>query len=268
VNRRGPLNRIKGIAHELSVLRRFKPTSWPRLAADILVVKAERLVAFPRATAPRTITMRNGTRLTYRRNRGDLQAIREIWLDEVYRPPPETQGLSQVVDLGANIGFTSLYLARHLPAASLVAVEPDPDNARLLRHNLMQNGINGMVIEAAVGPSDGTTTFLRDRASNLGRVSPDGELKVAMVSVATVLRELGPSTGRHLLKLDIEGGEEQLFTGDLGWLAEVDCLLAELHPEAADVDRITASLEIAGLRCRVPASSTDGPVAYWARSDR
>ena len=104
--------------------------------------------------------LRDGTRLTYRRNRGDIQAIREIWLDEVYSPPREAQGLPNVVDLGANIGFTSVYLARRLRPACIVAVEPDPENARILRRNLEQNDIHSIVIEAAVGPYDGTTGFL------------------------------------------------------------------------------------------------------------
>lgn len=67
------------------------------------------------------------------------------------------------------------------------------------------------------------------------------------------------------MKLDIEGGEEHLFTGDLGWLAEVECLLAEFHPATADIDRITGLLETAGLRCRLPTSADAGPIAYWAR---
>jgi hypothetical protein len=35
----------------------------------------------------RTIRVGNGVSLTYRLNRGDIQAIREVWVEECYRPP-------------------------------------------------------------------------------------------------------------------------------------------------------------------------------------
>ena len=54
---------------------------------------------------------------------------------QVYMPWPEASTLRQVVDLGANIGFTSIYLYRRLTVEYLIAVEPDPDNVRVLRQN-------------------------------------------------------------------------------------------------------------------------------------
>jgi len=75
---------------------------------------------------------------------GDIQAIREIWFMPTYLPPFRADRLDVVVDVGANIGFTNRVL-RPSPRAprTCVAIEPDADNARVLRRNLEQNGIRG-----------------------------------------------------------------------------------------------------------------------------
>lgn len=231
---------------------------------DILGSRALVYVRSPRASGTRTVEMRDGTLLTYRLNRGDVQAFREIWLDQAYRLPSEAQNLRRVVDLGANIGFTSVYLARALQPTALLAVEPDPDNARLVRRNLAQNGIEATVLEAAVGPVDGSCSFSRDDSSNLGRIAADGELTVDVVSIPTAMAQLNGAAGGTLLKLDIEGGEEALFAGELSWLGEFECVLAELHPAAADIERIMALLEDAGLRFQ--PGTPGGPPAHWMRN--
>ena len=51
-----------------------------------------------------------------------------------------------VLDLGANIGLASLYFRQSWPRASVVAVEPDVDNVKLLRLNA--SGVN--ILHAAI----------------------------------------------------------------------------------------------------------------------
>jgi FkbM family methyltransferase len=263
---RGPLAHVRGIAHELSVLRLFGLADWARLFGDILLFRVMRFARLPREDAPRTVNMRDGTVLTYRLNRGDIQVLREIWLDEVYMPPPEAAGLQTVVDLGANIGFTSVYLFRRLNARHVTAVEPDPANVRILERNLRQNDVCATVISAAVGPVDGLATFRRDRASNRGRLETDGDLNVSVISMNQLLNHVPQPDSRVFLKVDIEGGEEQLFTGDLSWLGRFDCLMAELHPEVADMRRITTLIEQAGLSFRL-GGGRGQPPSCWVRRE-
>jgi FkbM family methyltransferase len=264
-SRRGPLRRVAGIGHELSVLSRFRLAHWPRLFSDIVLFRVMRFVRLPWEDAARTVHMRDGTSLTYRLNRGDIQALREIWLDEVYLPPPEANALRQVVDLGANIGFTAVYLARRLGATHVVAVEPDPANVAILRRNLEQNAIRATVVDAAVSHFDGQASFRSERASNLGQLDVDGDTRVRVLSMASVNDRLPDTSGPALLKFDIEGGEEQLFTGDLSWLDRFDCVLAELHPGRTDLTRIAGLIEAAGLRSR-PAGR-GGTTSSWTRED-
>jgi hypothetical protein len=68
-----------------------------------------------------------------------------------------------------------------------------------------------------------------------------------MVDMATVLARL-PESRIDVLKLDVEGGEEALLSGEVGWLDRVDMIVAELHPHAVDVTAVIARIEAAGFR--------------------
>jgi FkbM family methyltransferase len=66
-------------------------------------------------------------------------------------------GLS-VLDVGANFGTETVsFLVRH-GVKRVIAVEPDPENARLLRANLALNGVEyrAQVLEIALSDADGT----------------------------------------------------------------------------------------------------------------
>lgn len=233
-------------AHRLVADRR----SFLRWSTDIIAYRLLR-VWRPQARARlRTITLADETRLTYRCNRGDLLTLREVWIDEVYRLP-RGECPRSFVDLGANIGLASVWFARTYRCELIVAVEPLPDNARLLRRNLQQNGIAATVLECAVGPLPGKSEFKPSEEPNSGRLAPDGELAVDVCSMDSVLAALGtPGGGADVVKIDIEGAEEALLGGDVGWLEKVGTVVAELHPDLADADGVVTALELAGLRRR------------------
>lgn len=245
--------RLAGIAREIGWATHLTVRSRPRYVADVLCYRLLRVVRLPRTNAPRTIVLRDGPVLTYRMNRGDIQAIREIWAGETYRPPVGDPALPVVVDLGANIGFTSVYFAWRHGARTVVAVEPDPDNARILRRNLAQNGVEAVVLEAAVGPTDGEARFSRTVDSNLGKVGETG-MKVQMLSMESVLRALGDRRV-DMLKIDIEGGEGPLLLGqDLPWMEQVDAVMIELHGDLIGDEKILDAVRLRGFDY-IPAGS-------------
>jgi len=69
---------------------------------------------------------------------------------------------SAIVDVGAHIGTTSIAALRRHGFGHAVAIEPDPDNVRLLRANVGLNGLHDRVtvLEGAVSDSAGTRRFL------------------------------------------------------------------------------------------------------------
>ncbi len=225
--------------------------SFARLALDCLLYRALKIGAVGQRDRERNVNLRGGVKLTYRLNRGDIQSLREIWYDQIYRLPFRAR-VETVVDLGANIGFTSVYLAKRYGARRVVAVEPDASNAGLARRNLEQNAIDGDVVEAAIGPADGTARFTAGADSNLGRVGAEGRA-VAMISMNTLCERHGLER-IDVLKMDIEGGEQQLLSGQTGWLSRVRSMIAEFHPDVVDYAGCVARIQDAGLRWIEPGS--------------
>lgn len=140
-----------------------------------------------------------------------------------------------------------------------MAVEPDAANAAMVRKNFELNDVPGCVIDAAIGPVDGTATFEASHASNAGHVIrtdsiADGSVTVRMISMHTVLKRLSTDQRIDLLKIDIEGGEEALFSGDLSWLARVESIIIELHPDRVDSASIISCVVSQGFEY-VPSGS-------------
>lgn len=53
--------------------------------------------------------------------------------------------ISHVLDIGANIGTTTIEILRQLPMVTADAFEPEPTNFQLLRMNLLTNDLHSRV---------------------------------------------------------------------------------------------------------------------------
>jgi FkbM family methyltransferase len=212
-----------------------------RYALDVLGYRALRLVNVGPGRR-RRIRLASGVELSYRFNRGDIRAIAEIWQLEIYRLPPGAWS-GTLVDLGANIGIASVYLANRYHFDRVLAVEPDAGNAAIARDNLNRNGIRGQVVEAAVGGDDGFASFAQDvRTSTLGRIAGAGR-QVRLVSMPTLLDQLPAGTRVDVLKIDVEGSEAAIFAAeDLAWLDRVGLIVAELHPNLIAIEPVIRRL--------------------------
>ena len=74
---------------------------------------------------------------------------------------PEPLRGRRFLDIGANIGTSVVEAMISLGCAGGWALEPHPENFRLLRHNLLENDLDGKVValELAVSDADGTATL-------------------------------------------------------------------------------------------------------------
>lgn len=141
---------------------------------------------------------------------------------------PETH----FVDVGANIGFFTLAVARRAERGRVWSVEPDARNVRLLRANVALNGLEDRVEvhRLAASDADGEVFFstlgyesligsrftAKDEATLLRR-SLAGAAKPTKVPARTVDGLVGDARV-DLVKIDVEGHEPAVLAGMAGLL--------------------------------------------------
>lgn len=244
-----------------------EPRSFCRFFADALAYRVRRLLDVGDTERLRSITLRGGSELTYRLNRGDVRAIGETWIAQGYKLPIELE-VRNVLDLGANIGATSVWLAHRYGARRVIAVEPAPGNAELARINLRRNRIEGEVVEAAVGPRTTTALFELSETSTWGLLGENG-IEVTVASPQSLVDRFPAGELIDLVKMDVEGAEGELLTGETGWLEHVRCVVAELHTDRVDSDALIASMQRQGFNhCRLGEGNLylgaiDLMIAFW-----
>jgi len=141
------------------------------------------------------------------------------------------------VDVGANVGTYSLLVADL--GATVIAVEPDPDNVDRLNANLGLNDHTAEIWVVALTDTAGPVTFTTDLDS-LNHLKPDGDGR-------TVRGERFDSLidRRHVhgLKIDVEGAEHMVLKGASGSLAAGRIDLMQLEWNECSRDNFGESRE-------------------------
>lgn len=162
---------------------------------------------------------------------------REVFGDHIYmvefdEPDP------LIVDVGAHIGVTVLYYKMIYPKAKLLAIEPNPENARLLRKNIEVNRLTDVdVLEVAVGVENGWIDLHVDMSGDewysTSSVYPgawNNQQRTKRMSVVQKkLSQLLPGKV-DLLKMDIEGAEEDVLFELNPKPSHIPHILFEFHP--------------------------------------
>ncbi len=128
-----------------------------------------------------------------------------------------------VVNIGANVGFFSVYIAKTFSKCQGVfAIEPNPSAYALLLENIAQNGVDGKVkpIQTCIGDSDGEVDFaviegMPEFSSISAIVHPSAahhHQTTIRVKIATLDHILGNAKTSFLL-VDTEGAEYLVFQG-------------------------------------------------------
>jgi FkbM family methyltransferase len=131
-----------------------------------------------------------------------------------------------IVDAGANVGYSALYLAEAFPDAVVVAAEPDPACVERIRVNCAGHQ-RIRVVHAAVWSHDrGVDLTNRDEGSWANRVADGGD--TPSVTLDALLTEV-PGGAPFILKLDIEGAETEVCRASPQALSEFACIMIEPH---------------------------------------
>jgi FkbM family methyltransferase len=134
-----------------------------------------------------------------------------------------------IIDAGANIGLSSVFFAMHFPTALVVAVEPEGKNFDVLCMNAARFNIE--CLKAALSSQTG-----RARVTDPGRgdwgyqTEPAADGDVPSVTIDSLYQRYAKDRiVPFIVKIDIEGGEKDLFGLNTEWIRETPLLIVELH---------------------------------------
>lgn len=165
----------------------------------------------------------------------DRRIVSSVLLDNEYRLPSRFPPGSSVLDVGAHIGSFALSALRR-GAARIDCFEPQPDNYRLLEHNMEPYADQVRVHHRAVWRSDqpGQELSLRNphASRNTGAFQVTAETDanaVPAMPLDEAIRTLAPPDGTiALLKLDCEGAEWPILLTSRE-LQRVEAICGEYH---------------------------------------
>jgi FkbM family methyltransferase len=170
----------------------------------------------------------------------DYQVYRQIFVEQEYGGVEATTDVRFILDCGANVGLASVYFLNRFPQASILAIEPDPDNVVICRQNLKPYGSRAIVIQGgvwsgcsplAVVPSEfgaGNKWGVQVRSCRHGAT---GDEVVEGYDVLSLLKYVDVDHV-DILKIDIEGSELPVFASlPDRWLPRVRNLVIELHDD-------------------------------------
>ncbi len=202
--------------------------------------------------------------------RGEMHGLERILL------VLEAEGLaggidgSTFVDVGANIGTTTIAALVAHPFGRAIAIEPAPDNQRLLRANIALNSLHEQVVVHAAAASDaeGELELVLNAKNSGGHAiashgrkptrpgAGGGHARVAVRAVTLdglVARgELDPGAV-GLLWMDVQGFEGHVLAGARSLTSRGIPILLEFHPAML---RATDGLE------RLLAAATSGYTTF------
>jgi len=195
-----------------------------RAATKLSVLDAMRPREMNFRLGEETFAMRVG------RGQSDLQTLIDVWVQKSYAAV-QLDEPTWIVDAGANVGYSARWFGREFPAAKIIAIEPDPENFRMLLRNTAK--MPQVVAIRAALTAQPTRVRLQDPGgggwairTEIADDSSDGTVRG--MTVSEIMAEHG--IGRiDLLKVDIEGAEREVLEASSDWMPHVDALVAELH---------------------------------------
>jgi FkbM family methyltransferase len=160
----------------------------------------------------------------------DLQELVYVTIRETYGAILPDGEVHTIVDAGANIGDSSAWYLTRFPRARVIAIEPHPDNFRLLERNLRPYGDRAVAIRGALWHRLGALAVRP--AADLDSTSVEETAEASdceAVTMAEILERFRIDRV-DIFKCDIEGAERDLFESDCdGWLTRTRFIAIETH---------------------------------------
>ncbi|HTJ78200.1 MAG TPA: FkbM family methyltransferase [Rariglobus sp.] len=168
----------------------------------------------------------NGMKISilYPEDRGYLDDITNVWLDDEYGLKSLVEAPNTIVDIGGNIGLFSLIAWHRFPSSKIFCYEPNNRVHKYTKLNLKVT--SAIIFECGVSNHDGKCFMIDNSDSRLAATKNDATGNCELRSIRRVIQEAGGQI--DLLKLDCEGAEWNIFQ-DKDALRNVKTIRMEYH---------------------------------------
>ena len=153
-----------------------------------------------------------------------LHAVDELFIDEIYKLQLPDNAF--IIDCGANIGMSVIYLKKKFRQAHIIAFEPDEKNFSLLKNNVAAFGFTKVDLRMEAVWIENTNLSFASEGSMSSKID-DKNFSSTQVK-AIRLKEL---LNQHVdfLKIDIEGAEYEVLKDIKDQLHFVENIFVEYH---------------------------------------
>jgi FkbM family methyltransferase len=165
-----------------------------------------------------------------------LYSLKEIFINKIYKI--ELEHNPYIIDCGANIGLTSIYLKELYPSAKIIAFEPDPKNYELLIKNIESFNLNNVIPRKEAVWVENTKLKFSGEGTMGSKLEFNTHKNDVYDINAIRLRDI-INTKISFLKLDIEGAEYEVIKDIAPYLNQVRNLFIEYHGKFDETDKLT-----------------------------
>ena len=184
------------------------------------------------------IEFKNGIKCIIR-NKSDSIAFLEVfflntndWINEF-----KIKEKDIVVDIGAHVGYFSIYSAINAKNGKIFAFEPYSKSFEVLKQNLEINKIKNVIPQnLGVSKKSGTCILYFKKNFAIGnsiykKIDSDSKVEIETISLQEIIKN-NDLQRINILKLDCEGAEYQILLNlDHQTLQKIDKIVSEMHPK-------------------------------------
>lgn len=155
----------------------------------------------------------NGIKLKTRsRSKDDRAVVKGVWINKNYLlEKDDIENESTIIDLGAQLGSFSIFVASYANNVKVYSYEPCPENYKMLMDNIKLNKLDKSVFPFRMAISDRVEKIklFIDEGSTVGHSAIIKREKYILVDAITLpeVFENNKIMKCDLLKIDIEGSE-------------------------------------------------------------
>ena len=178
------------------------------------------------------------------RNYSDILTVHEIFSDEnynlsilasfdhikkEYEEILKSKSIPLIIDCGSNIGSSSLYFSKIFNRSQIVLIEPDNKSFEFSKKNIKYQ--NTIFLNKVIDSEKKNVNFFSDPDDNRkSKVSQEGVNIVKSITINEIVEKLKiENKVPFLIKIDIEGYENQLFSKNYDWIDKFKIIIIEIH---------------------------------------